>query len=64
MAGWVKEEAYNAAPVDISLAADLVERWIERAEKFVDIVEGIFPNTFMLWRTLHYCQAGPLLGKL
>ena len=56
-------EAIQAAPVDVTIAVDLVEGWIKRAEEFVDIVESLFPKTFMLWRTLHYCQAGPLLGK-
>jgi hypothetical protein len=56
-------EAVKAAPVEISIAEDLMEQWIRRAEKFVDIVERIFPTTCMLWRTLHYCRVGPYLYR-
>ena len=55
LAGWVKDDAYAFAPVRTSVEPERLDHWLDRAEQFVDIVSGIFPDTFMLWRTLHYC---------
>jgi hypothetical protein len=63
LVGWVKMEALKAAPIQITIAEDLMEQWIDRAERFVDMVERMFPSTFMLWRTLHYCKVGPHLYR-
>lgn len=60
MAGWCRLEAYQAVPLDRTwIERDLIERWIERAEELVDMVENIFPDAFMVWRTLHYCGVCP-----
>lgn len=55
LAGWVKEDAYNNVPVSVSIEPERLERWIERAKKFVDTIEEDFPDALLLWRTLHYC---------
>jgi hypothetical protein len=59
LAGWVKDDAYDFVPVRTSVEPERLEHWIDRAEQFVDIVSGIFPGTFMVWRTLHYCVVYP-----
>ena len=55
LAGWVKEDAYDKVPVSVSIEPERLERWIERAEEFVDMIEEGFPDALLLWRTLHYC---------
>jgi hypothetical protein len=59
LAGWVKDDAYDFVPVRTSVEPERLEHWIDRAEEFVDIISGIFPGTFMVWRTLHYCVVYP-----
>jgi hypothetical protein len=56
-------EVLRGAPVQISIGVDLLNRWIERAEDFIGMIESIFPDTFMLWRVLHYCRVCPHLRK-
>jgi hypothetical protein len=43
-------------PPQIDLMQTEVDAWFPRAEEFVDIVAEIFPDTFLLWRWLHYCK--------
>ena len=56
LAGWVKEDAYSHTPVSVSIEPERLEHWIDRAKEFVDYIEEFFPQSFMLWRTLHYCM--------
>jgi hypothetical protein len=51
----VKEDAYDDVPVSVSIEPDRLKRWIDRAEEFVDMIEEMFPDALLLWRTLHYC---------
>src|SRR5579859_7963043 len=60
LAGWVKEDAYAKASTHPNISPERLEHWIERAEQFLAMVDEIFPNTFMMWRWLHYCLVPPL----
>jgi hypothetical protein len=62
LAGWVKQDAFNYAPIVNSVAQERLEHWLDRAEEFLDIITGIFPDTFLLWRSLHYCVVCPPHG--
>lgn len=55
LAGWAKEDAYNHAPVRVSVEPKRLTRWLHNAEEFVAIIERLFPDAVVLWRTLHYC---------
>ncbi len=56
LAGWVKEDAYDEVPIHVSIEPERLEQWIERAEKFVDMIQKEYPNALLLWRMLHYCM--------
>jgi hypothetical protein len=53
--GCSRLEVHTMAPVRIEVGQQRLKRWMERAERFVDIVESIVLNTFMMWRTLYPC---------
>jgi hypothetical protein len=59
LAGYIKEDAYAAAPVVNRVEPERIEHWIERGETFVDMVTEMFPDAFTVWRTLHYCVVCP-----
>jgi hypothetical protein len=55
LAGWAKQDAYNSAPVRVSIDPGRLNWWIRRAESFVEVIETLFPDAPIFWRTLHYC---------
>jgi hypothetical protein len=55
LAGWVKEDAYAKASTHPNINPEKLTRWLENAEEFIAIVEEIFPDTFLMWRWLHFC---------
>jgi hypothetical protein len=59
LAGWTKKDAYAWAPPKPAIKGEVLNHWLERAEYFVDIVDGMFPDTFLAWRWLHYCLVIP-----
>ena len=61
LAGWVKEDAYAKAGTHPNISPERLEHWIQRAERLLDMVDEIFPNTFLMWRWLHYCLVTPYL---
>jgi len=56
LGGWATLDAFKAAPIQNGIEGDRWMRWMERAEKFVDIMESSFPNTCTFWRMLHPCK--------
>jgi hypothetical protein len=54
--GWARLDAFKAAPIQNEIEEDRLMRWMQRAEKFVDIMESSFPNTCTFWRILHPCK--------
>jgi hypothetical protein len=54
---WALEDKYALRPPKKTfIQSHQLHLWIERAEKFVDIIHSMFPNAFLMWRFLHYCQ--------
>ena len=54
---WALEDKYAFRPIEeTSVQSYHLHQWLERAEKFVDLVQSMFPNTFTMWRFLHYCK--------
>jgi hypothetical protein len=54
---WAIEDKYALRPVEeVSVQPYHLYQWLERAEKFVDLVQSMFPKTFTMWRFLHYCR--------
>jgi hypothetical protein len=64
LAGWIRDDAYAAAPVLVSVQPERLDHWIDRAEQFVDMVTEMFPQAFTVWRSLHYCVVCPDWEKL
>lgn len=54
---WALEDKYALRPPkETFIQSHQLHLWIERAEKFVDIIHSMFPNAFFMWRFLHYCK--------